>query len=79
MFHLQLSSHASRLDNEALGLLGSLLHFQSKNRVTASNAMKHRYFHSLGTRVHKLPYSESSTAHYMYIALMCTVQLACIM
>ena len=46
-----------RLDPMALDLMGSLLQFQSKNRVPAKTAMGHAYFSSLGPRIHMLPNS----------------------
>ncbi|CAI8037055.1 Cyclin-dependent kinase 17 [Geodia barretti] len=56
VYHPQpLSSHVPRLDHVALDLMGSLLQFQSRNRVPAKTAMGHAYFSSLGPRVHMLP------------------------
>lgn len=50
---------APRFDSAAIDLLGKLLQFESKNRVPALDAMQHRYFESLGPRIHMLPNSES--------------------
>ena len=47
-----------RLDKDGLDLLGRLLHYQSKNRVTATNAMRSSFFSCLGPRVHELPPSK---------------------
>lgn len=55
-----LSLHAPRLDGEAINLLAKLLHFESRNRVPARQALTHPYFQSLGQRIHSLPNSESS-------------------
>lgn len=54
-----LSLHAPRLDKEAVELLGSLLQFESKNRIPAKEAMMHSYFHCLGKRIHSLPNSKT--------------------
>ena len=59
IFHAEpLDTHAPRLDTEAIDLLEKLLQFESKNRVSALEAMRHPYFESLGPRVHQLPNSE---------------------
>ncbi|RWS03433.1 cyclin-dependent kinase 17-like protein, partial [Dinothrombium tinctorium] len=50
-----LVNRVPRLDNEGLDLLKSFLKFEPRNRITASQAMKHNYFNSLGTQIHKLP------------------------
>jgi hypothetical protein len=49
-----LSFYVPRLDKEAVDMMGSLLQFQSKNRVPAKTAMTHSYFSSLGPRVNRL-------------------------
>lgn len=60
LYHAEpLSLHAPRLDNEAIDLLGKLLHFESRNRIPAKNALRHAYFQSLGTRILSLPNSKS--------------------
>lgn len=44
-----------RLDSEGLDLLNQLLQYQSKNRIPASNAMRHIFFSMLPPRIHDLP------------------------
>ncbi|XP_066996526.1 cyclin-dependent kinase 17 isoform X3 [Anabrus simplex] len=50
-----LVSWAPRLDADAVDLLTKFLCYEAKNRVSAADAMKHSYFHSLGPGVHTLP------------------------
>ncbi|XP_053156679.1 cyclin-dependent kinase 16 isoform X2 [Hemicordylus capensis] len=50
-----LINHASRLDNDGADLLGKLLQFEGRKRISADEAMQHLFFHSLGERVLKLP------------------------
>ncbi|KPP74693.1 cyclin-dependent kinase 17-like [Scleropages formosus] len=52
-----LINHAPRLDTEGIDLLLNFLKYESKKRISADEAMKQPYFHSLGTRVHTLPES----------------------
>ncbi len=47
-----------RLDRDALQLLDQLLKFESKNRVSAAEAMRSSFFSSLGQRILHLPDSE---------------------
>uniref|UniRef100_A0A8C9WA15 cyclin-dependent kinase n=1 Tax=Scleropages formosus TaxID=113540 RepID=A0A8C9WA15_SCLFO len=54
-----LINHAPRLDTEGIDLLLNFLKYESKKRISADEAMKQPYFHSLGTRVHTLPESIS--------------------
>lgn len=56
-----LSLHAPRLDKDATDLLGKLLHFESRNRIQAKQALAHPYFQSLGQRIFILPNSELQT------------------
>ncbi|KAJ8015872.1 hypothetical protein DPEC_G00001040 [Dallia pectoralis] len=46
-----LQNHTPRLDNEGVKLLSKLLQFQGRKRISAEEAMKRPYFHSLGDRV----------------------------
>jgi serine/threonine protein kinase len=48
-----------RLDSEGLLLLTSLLRYNPKDRLPASEAMKNPYFYSLGREVQKVPDSVS--------------------
>uniref|UniRef100_A0A8C8EMX9 cyclin-dependent kinase n=1 Tax=Oncorhynchus tshawytscha TaxID=74940 RepID=A0A8C8EMX9_ONCTS len=50
-----LRNHTPRLDNEGVELLSKLLQFEGKKRISAEEAMRHLYFHSLGDRVITLP------------------------
>ncbi|XP_077777641.1 cyclin-dependent kinase 16 isoform X4 [Podarcis muralis] len=50
-----LINHAPRLDSEGADLLGKLLQFEGRKRISADEAMRHLFFHSLGERVLKLP------------------------
>ncbi|XP_031800240.1 cyclin-dependent kinase 16 isoform X5 [Sarcophilus harrisii] len=50
-----LLSHAPRLDTDGADLLGRLLQFEGRNRISADDAMRHPFFQSLGSRIHKLP------------------------
>lgn len=50
-----LLSRAPRLDKDAKHLLSKFLLYDAKKRISASEAMKHPYFRSLGPAVHKLP------------------------
>ncbi|XP_061470412.1 cyclin-dependent kinase 16 isoform X1 [Rhineura floridana] len=50
-----LINHAPRLDNDGADLLGKLLQFEGRKRISADEAMRHLFFHSLGERVLKLP------------------------
>ncbi|XP_058026571.1 cyclin-dependent kinase 16 isoform X1 [Ahaetulla prasina] len=50
-----LINHAPRLDNDGVDLLGKLLQFEGRKRISADEAMRHLFFHSLGERVLKLP------------------------
>ncbi|XP_049845043.1 cyclin-dependent kinase 17-like isoform X1 [Schistocerca gregaria] len=50
-----LNSWAPRLDADATDLLTKFLNYEAKKRISAADAMKHPYFHSLGSAVHKLP------------------------
>lgn len=54
-----LTLHAPRLDRDAIDLLERLLRFESKNRISATEALQHPYFQSLGQRIHPLPHSVS--------------------
>uniref|UniRef100_A0A8C7T4Y4 cyclin-dependent kinase n=1 Tax=Oncorhynchus mykiss TaxID=8022 RepID=A0A8C7T4Y4_ONCMY len=54
-----LRNHTPRLDNEGVELLSKLLQFEGKKRISAEEAMRHLYFHSLGDRVITLPDSTS--------------------
>lgn len=58
-FHADpLGTHAPRLSTDGINLLEKLLHFESKNRTPALEAMRHPYFEPLGPRVYELPNSE---------------------
>ncbi|XP_046405855.1 cyclin-dependent kinase 17-like isoform X3 [Ischnura elegans] len=46
---------AFRLDEESLDLLHKFLRYEAKKRISAADAMRHKYFESLGQRVHRLP------------------------
>ncbi|XP_007507710.1 cyclin-dependent kinase 16 isoform X7 [Monodelphis domestica] len=50
-----LLSHAPRLDTDGADLLAKLLQFEGRNRISADDAMRHPFFQSLGSRIHKLP------------------------
>ncbi|XP_072481972.1 cyclin-dependent kinase 16 isoform X12 [Notamacropus eugenii] len=50
-----LPSHAPRLDTDGVDLLARLLQFEGRNRISADDAMRHPFFQSLGSRIHKLP------------------------
>ncbi|KYO40852.1 hypothetical protein Y1Q_0007654 [Alligator mississippiensis] len=50
-----LLSHSPRLDSDGADLLGKLLQFEGRKRVSADDAMRHPFFQSLGERVTKLP------------------------
>ncbi|XP_048343507.1 cyclin-dependent kinase 16-like [Sphaerodactylus townsendi] len=50
-----LINHAPRLDSDGADLLGKLLQFEGRKRISADEAMRHLLFHSLGDRVLKLP------------------------
>ncbi|XP_020832172.1 cyclin-dependent kinase 16 isoform X5 [Phascolarctos cinereus] len=50
-----LLSHAPRLDTDGADLLARLLQFEGRNRISADDAMRHPFFQSLGSRIHKLP------------------------
>ena len=61
IFHADpLTTHAPRLasEHDAIDLLEQLLRFESKNRVSALEAMRHPYFESLGPGIQQLPNSE---------------------
>ncbi|XP_068780250.1 cyclin-dependent kinase 16 isoform X2 [Struthio camelus] len=47
--------HAPRLDNDGADLLGKLLQFEGRRRISAAEAMRHPFFASLGPRVASLP------------------------
>ncbi|KAF6217034.1 hypothetical protein GE061_001387 [Apolygus lucorum] len=49
-----LSMHAPRLGPDALHLLTSFLTYEAKERMSATDGMKHNYFDSLGPEVHSL-------------------------
>lgn len=51
-----------RLDVDGLELLGNLLAYEGKNRVSAREAMKHAFLASLPPAVHTLKDSEFSCA-----------------
>lgn len=55
-----LSTHAPRLGTEdsAIDLLQQLLRFESKNRTSALECMRHPYFDSFGPKVQQLQNSE---------------------
>ncbi len=63
-----LSTHAPRLASEdhAIDLLQQLLRFESKNRTSALECMRHPYFESFGSRIQQLPNSEYIA--YIYVA-----------
>lgn len=46
---------ALRLDEESLDLLYKFLRYEAKKRISATDAMRHNYFHSLGQSIHSLP------------------------
>lgn len=46
---------APRLDGDGLDLLNKFLTYEAKKRISAQDAMRHPYFRSLGSMVHKLP------------------------
>ena len=48
----------NRFDGVAVDLLSRLLKYQSHDRISALNGMRHPYFYSLGQRVHYLPHSK---------------------
>uniref|UniRef100_A0A6Q2WQ43 cyclin-dependent kinase n=1 Tax=Esox lucius TaxID=8010 RepID=A0A6Q2WQ43_ESOLU len=50
-----LQNHTPRLDNEGVELLSKLLQFEGRKRISAEEAMKCPYFHTLGHRVTTLP------------------------
>ncbi|XP_038237221.1 cyclin-dependent kinase 16 isoform X2 [Dermochelys coriacea] len=50
-----LLNHAPRLDSDGADLLGKLLQFEGRKRMSAAEAMGHLFFHCLGERVTKLP------------------------
>ncbi|XP_069581929.1 cyclin-dependent kinase 16 isoform X1 [Brachyistius frenatus] len=51
----RLSNHTPRLSNDGVDLLSKFLQFEGKKRTSAEEAMRHRYFSSLGSRVMSLP------------------------
>ncbi|KAK2157634.1 hypothetical protein LSH36_188g11022 [Paralvinella palmiformis] len=51
----QLLHYAPRLDHIATDLLTQFLQYDAQKRVSATEAMKHKYFETLGPGVHKLP------------------------
>uniref|UniRef100_A0A4X2KRU2 cyclin-dependent kinase n=1 Tax=Vombatus ursinus TaxID=29139 RepID=A0A4X2KRU2_VOMUR len=59
-----LLSHAPRLDTDGADLLARLLQFEGRNRISADDAMRHPFFQSLGSRIHKLPDSEWAGASW---------------
>ncbi|XP_069040406.1 cyclin-dependent kinase 16 isoform X3 [Lepisosteus oculatus] len=50
-----LHSHTPRLDSDGVELLSKLLQFEGRKRISADEAMRQPYFHSLGERVVNLP------------------------
>ena len=58
-----------RFDGVAVDLLSRLLKFQSKDRISAVDGMRHPYFYSLGQRVHHLPHSKSQAMHVTLLHL----------
>ncbi|XP_046440413.1 cyclin-dependent kinase 17-like isoform X2 [Daphnia pulex] len=46
---------APRLDGDGLDLLNKFLSYEAKKRISAQDAMRHPYFRSLGSMVHKIP------------------------
>ncbi|XP_066566178.1 cyclin-dependent kinase 16 isoform X3 [Amia ocellicauda] len=50
-----LHNHTPRLDNDGVQLLSKLLQFEGRKRISADEAMRQPYFHSLGARVVRLP------------------------
>lgn len=51
----RLSNHTPRLSSEGVELLSKFLQFEGKKRISADEAMRHRYFSNLGNRVMTLP------------------------
>lgn len=54
-----LINHSPRLDNSGLNLLEKFVEFIVKNRISASDAMKHDYFFCLGKNIGELKNIES--------------------
>ncbi|XP_048872277.1 cyclin-dependent kinase 17-like isoform X2 [Brienomyrus brachyistius] len=50
-----LVKHAPRIDSDGHNLLSQLLQFGAKKRISAEEALRHSYFHSLGEQVQTLP------------------------
>lgn len=50
---------APRLDPDAIALLSSFLLYEYSKRMSASSAIKHQYFHSLGPQIQKISDTES--------------------
>ncbi|XP_023681624.1 cyclin-dependent kinase 16-like isoform X2 [Paramormyrops kingsleyae] len=50
-----LVKHAPRIDSDGHNLLSQLLQFEAKKRISAEEAIRHPYFHSLGEQVQTLP------------------------
>ena len=46
---------APRLDGDGLDLLNKFLCYEAKKRISAVDAMRHPYFRTLGSMLHKLP------------------------
>ncbi|XP_077937109.1 cyclin-dependent kinase 16 isoform X6 [Gasterosteus aculeatus] len=47
----RLSTHTPRLSSDGVDLLSKFLQFEGKKRISAAEAMSHRYFSNLGNRV----------------------------
>jgi len=54
-----LINHAPRLDADGLDILGGLLQYNAKKRISAREAMKHSYFHSFGPGICHLKDTDS--------------------
>lgn len=47
--------HVPRLDPDGIALLSEFLQYDSRQRISAQDALRNRYFESLGAAIHSLP------------------------